>query len=134
MVFFVFTMIPRMRAYHLQEHVMYTPILGISLDEVGTITWVQITPTKNVPGDRVKVMLATGLLDQDEEEIFEHDLVTIDAEGEHFYGEIYYDTKRAGFSLRDELGEETQLFSIDKSTRKIVGNSFENPFPLKAIG
>ena len=119
------------RAFHIEEHTMYFPVLQITFSPTGMPEWVQVSPTKILPGDSVIIDFAIGIKDQENKHIFSRDIVQVDGGGHHFLGEVYYDTSSPGYYLRDEFGEKLKLYQADSPSYKIINNIHQSIFPTQ---
>lgn len=78
------------------------------------------------------LMQSTGLLDKNDNEIFEGDIVKYKAGCNTFTEEAAYDKNFAGFGVRDANADIIFSFGelaedIDLSSLEVVGNIYENP-------
>lgn len=78
------------------------------------------------------LMQSTGLLDKNDNEIFEGDIVKYKAGCNTFTEEVAYDKNFAGFGVRDANADIIFSFGelaedIDLSSLEVVGNIYENP-------
>ena len=85
-----------------------------------------------VPASDFILMQSTGLLDKNDNEIFEGDIVKYKAGCNTFTEEVAYDKNFAGFGVRDANADIIFSFGelaedIDLSSLEVVGNIYNNP-------
>lgn len=120
-------MITRFRAWHKTWEEM-GKVKRIRFGDDGNVTTVLFkdeTLGANLKIDEIELMQSTGLLDKNEQEIFEGDILKDGSE----YGRVVYDPDRTMWRV---YGKDFDDALSDWWTGRVVGNIYENPELLEA--
>ena len=120
-------MITRFRAWHKTWEEM-GKVKRIRFGDDGNVTTVLFkdeTLGANLKIDEIELMQSTGLLDKNEQEIFEGDILKDGSE----YGRAVYDPDRTMWRV---YGKDFDDALSDWWTGRVVGNIYENPELLEA--
>ena len=121
---------PKFRAWTEEGKAMYYGVYPFK-DDTLLLSYDEIA-FDEVPASDFILMQSTGLLDKNDNEIYEGDIVKYKAGCNTFTEEVAYDKNFAGFGVRDantdiiftfwELAEDIDLISLE-----VVGNIYDNP-------
>lgn len=123
-------MVPKFRAWTEEGKVMYYDVYPFK-DDTLLLSYDEIS-FDEVPASDFILMQSTGLLDKNDNEIFEGDIVKYKAGCNTFTEEAAYDKNFAGFGVRDANADIIFSFGelaedIDLSSLEVIGNIYDNP-------
>lgn len=134
-------MIPRFRAWHNElGRMMSISDMWFNVDSLGEIglndavmnDYITVSP------DEIKLMQSTGLVDEDDKEIFEGDILKVKImNGQSWLETVRYNDEKAMFVSKEVNRKVPEsplydLFNTDLFVVEIIGNIYENPELLEA--
>ena len=120
---------PKFRAWTEEGKAMYYGVYPFK-DDTLLLSYDEIA-FDEVPASDFILMQSTGLLDKNDNEIFEGDIVKYKAGCNTFTEEVAYDKNFAGFGVRDANADIIFSFGelaedIDLSSLEVIGNIWED--------
>ena len=121
---------PEFRAWTEEGKAMYYGVYPFK-DDTLLLSYDEIA-FDEVPASDFILMQSTGLLDKNDNKIFEGDVVKYKGGCYTYTEEVAYNKNFAGFGVRDANADVILTFwvlaeNIDLSSLEVVGNIYENP-------